>query len=33
MNERSSDPVDVPGLAALDADLPDAGDGRLTSRK
>jgi hypothetical protein len=26
MNERSSDPVDVPALAALDADLPDAGE-------
>jgi hypothetical protein len=24
MNERSSEPVDVPALAALDADLPDA---------
>jgi hypothetical protein len=26
MNERSSDPVDVPALAALDADLPDAAE-------
>ena len=26
MNERSSEPVDVPALAALDADLPDAAE-------